>query len=82
MNIAGGRLGSPSFAVLGGLGVARDSSNDEITLGLLSAVEADGEISQRALSSELGVALDPLLPNDAGLRAGAGQEREAQLTQG
>lgn len=29
----------------------------EITLGLLSAIEADNRISQRALSSELGVAL-------------------------
>ncbi len=35
----------------------RESSNDEITLGLLAAVEADGKISQRALSNELGVAL-------------------------
>lgn len=35
----------------------RESSNDEITLGVLSAVEADGKISQRALSHELGVAL-------------------------
>jgi len=37
--------------------VPRESSNDEITLGLLAAVEADGKISQRALSNELGVAL-------------------------
>lgn len=35
----------------------RKSSNDEITLGVLAAIEADGKISQRALSRELGVAL-------------------------
>ena len=42
---------------LQGFSVTRESSNDEITLGLLAAVEADGKISQRALSHELGVAL-------------------------
>lgn len=37
--------------------MARDRSSEEITLGLLAAVESDSNISQRKLSSELGVAL-------------------------
>jgi len=37
--------------------MARDRSTEEITLGLLAAVESDSNISQRKLSSELGVAL-------------------------
>lgn len=37
--------------------MARETSSDEITLGVLAAVEADAKISQRTLSRELGVAL-------------------------
>lgn len=37
--------------------MSRDAQNDEITLGVLAAVEADAKISQRTLSAELGVAL-------------------------
>jgi len=37
--------------------VAREAPNDEITLGVLAAIEADSKISQRTLSRELGVAL-------------------------
>jgi DNA-binding MarR family transcriptional regulator len=37
--------------------LSRDAHNDEITLGVLAAVEADARISQRTLSAELGVAL-------------------------
>lgn len=37
--------------------LSRDAQKDEITLGVLAAVEADAKISQRALSAELGVAL-------------------------
>lgn len=37
--------------------MSRDAQKDEITLGVLAAVEADAKISQRALSAELGVAL-------------------------
>jgi DNA-binding MarR family transcriptional regulator len=43
--------------VLQRLHLARETPNDEITLGVLAAVEADGKISQRTLSRELGVAL-------------------------
>lgn len=37
--------------------MSREAPNDEITLGVLAAVEADAKISQRTLSAELGVAL-------------------------
>ena len=37
--------------------MAENPRNDEITLGVLSAVEADAQISQRVLSHELGMAL-------------------------
>jgi DNA-binding MarR family transcriptional regulator len=38
-------------------GHTRQSEDTEITLGVLSAIEADSAISQRTLSNELGVAL-------------------------
>jgi DNA-binding MarR family transcriptional regulator len=37
--------------------MAREPEKDEITLGVLSAIEGDSAISQRTLSEELGVAL-------------------------
>lgn len=35
----------------------KDLKNDDMTLGLLSAVEADSSVTQRSIASELGIAL-------------------------
>jgi len=56
--VGGGTLGARVLPVdFGDAGLDREAHKDEITLGVLAAVEADAGISQRTLSAELGVAL-------------------------
>ena len=37
--------------------INKENKNNDMTLGLLSAVEADSKVTQRSLSRELGIAL-------------------------